>query len=61
MRKSVGGVWVDVVCHVGLCFSYRYGFTYWDCSQPSRECEAADSEKDLHITLSSVQNPRAEA
>ena len=28
-----------------------------DCSQPSRECEAADTEKDLNMTLSSVQNP----
>ena len=32
-----------------------------DFSQPSGEYEAADSEKDLRITLSSVKNPRAEA
>ena len=23
-----GFLWVDVVCHVGLCFSYRCGFIY---------------------------------
>ena len=32
-----------------------------DWSQPCTEYEAADSEKDLRKTLSSVQNPRAEA
>ena len=46
-----------MLAYVSLTDIPDNGFTYWDCSQLSGECEAADSEKDLCMTLSSVQNP----
>ena len=59
--KGAWSLWVEVFCHVGLCFSYRYARLWIHIlgrlTAISRECEAADSEKDRHMTLSSVQNP----
>ena len=51
----VGGV----ICHVGLCFSYRCGFTYWGLLTADLENVKQLIVKDLHMTLSSAQNPRS--
>ena len=48
-----------VICHVGLCFSCRYAFTYWGLLTADLENVKQLIVTDLHITISSVQNPRS--
>ena len=48
-----------VICRVGLCCSYRCGFTYWGLLKADLVNVKQLIVKDLHMTLCSAQNPKS--